>query len=109
MKNTVRIMYTIVFSLNFLTAIELTVARHLIVGAAKLNQHKKILTSKFGSNDMLPWKRGSSFVSTNDKKLWTPSRLMWFDQVRPLRVLHGNDDPDDSISRTASRKLTETM
>ena len=54
MENTQRvwIMYTIVFSLNLLTVNELTTERHLIVGAAKLEQHKGILTSKFGSKDM---------------------------------------------------------
>ena len=52
-------MYTIVFSLNFLTVNELTAERHLIIRAAKLNQHKGILkTSKFGSKDMLLWNRG---------------------------------------------------
>ena len=59
------IMYIIVFSLNFLTA-----ERHLILGTAKLNQHtyfKDFLTSKFGSKDMLLWKR--DFVSTEDDNL----------------------------------------
>ena len=70
-------MYTIVFSLNFLTVNELTTERHLIVGAAKLNWHKGILTSKFGYNLMLLWKRGSAFVSTDDEKLWIPSRIIW--------------------------------
>ena len=40
--------FIIVFPLNILTA-----ERHLILGAAKLNQHKGILTSNFGSKDML--------------------------------------------------------
>ena len=60
------IMY-IVFSLNFLTVKELSTEKHFIVWAAKLNQHryfKGIMTLKFGSKDMLLWKRGSSFVST---------------------------------------------
>ena len=60
--------YTTVRSLNFLTVNELTAERHLIVGAAKLNQHKGILTSKFGSK-YVAWKRGSAFVSTEDEKL----------------------------------------
>lgn len=52
-------MFIIVFSLNFLAANELT---NLIVQAAKLNQlitFKGILASKFGSKDVLLWKRGS--------------------------------------------------
>ena len=46
--------------------------RNFIVWAAKLNQHicfKGIMTSKFGSNDMLLLKTGSSFVSTEDENL----------------------------------------
>ena len=62
------IMYIIRFSLNFLTT-----ERHLILGAAKLNQHKGILTSKFGFKNMLLWKRGSAFVFTEDENLWIPS------------------------------------
>ena len=80
------IMYIIVFSLNFLTVNELSTERHFIVWAAKLNQHvyyKGIMTSKFGSKDMLLWKRGSSLVSTEDENLWIASRLVWFDGTRP--------------------------
>ena len=57
---------------------------------AKLNQHiysKGILTSKFGSKDMLLWKRVSAFVSTEDENLWILSRLMWFDGSRPPEML----------------------
>ena len=75
-------MYIIVFSLNILTA-----ERHLILGTAKLSQHiyfKDILSSNNGSKDMLLWKRGSSFVSTEDENLWIHSRLMWFDEPRSL-------------------------
>ena len=71
------IMYIFVFSLNFLTA-----ERHLFLGAAKLNQHKGILTSKFASKDMLLWKRCSSFAAIEDKMLSIAFRLMWFDQGR---------------------------
>ena len=70
-------MHIIVFSLNFLTS-----ERHLFLGAAKLNLHKGILTSKFASKDMLLWKRGSAFVSTENENLWIHSRLMWFDGPR---------------------------
>lgn len=60
------------FSLNFLTVNELSTERHFIVQVAKLNQHiyfKGIMTSKFGSKDMLLWKRASSFVFTEGRKL----------------------------------------
>ena len=60
------------FSLNFLTVEELSTRRHFIVWTAKLNQHvyyKGVMTSKFESKDMLRWKRGSSFVSTEDENL----------------------------------------
>ena len=62
---------------------ELSTERDFIVQAAKLSQHKGTLTSKFESKDMLLWKRGSAFVSTEDKNLWIPSRLMWFDEQDP--------------------------
>ena len=69
-------MYTIVFSMNFLTA-----ERHLIPRTAKLNRQiylKVILISNYGSKDMLLWKRGYTFVSTEDENLRIPSRLLWF-------------------------------
>ena len=49
MKNTESLDYIYYF-------FKMTTERHLIMGAAKLNQHiyfKGILTSKFGSKDML--------------------------------------------------------
>ena len=57
---------------------ELTTNRSLVVGTAKLNQHEGILTLKFGSKDMLLWKRGFAFVSIEDERLWIRSRLIWF-------------------------------
>ena len=74
------------FSLNFLTVNELSTETHLIVQAAKQNQHvyfKGILTSEFGSKDLLLWKTVSAFVSTKDENLWTSPRLMWFDGSKP--------------------------
>ena len=60
MENSQRVwIMFIAFSLNFLTVKELSTERHFIVWAAKLNQHvyyKGIITSKFGSKDMLLWK-----------------------------------------------------
>ena len=76
-------MYIIVFSLNFLTVKELSAERHFIVWAAKLNQYKGILTSEFESKDMLLWKKGSCFVSTEDENLWINYRLIQFDGPRP--------------------------
>ena len=62
----------IVFSLNVLTVEELSTERQFSVWAAKLNQHvycKGIFTSEFGTKDMVLWKRGFSFVSTEDENL----------------------------------------
>ena len=53
----------------------------MVLGFTKLNQHKGNLTSKFGSKEMLHWKRDSAFVSTEDENLCIVSRLMWFDQA----------------------------
>ena len=61
---------------GFLTVNELTAEKYLIVKAAKINQHKGILTSEFGTKDMFLWKRNSSFVSTEDENLWIHSRLI---------------------------------
>ena len=54
--------------------------------AAKPNQnvyYNGILTSEFGSKDMMLWKRGSSFVFTEDETLWIASRPIWNDKPRP--------------------------
>ena len=74
MENSQRvwIMYIIVFSLNFLTVKDLSTEGHFIVWVAKLNQkvyYKGVLTSEFGSKDMVLWKRCFSFVSTEDENL----------------------------------------
>ena len=66
------IMYIIVLSLNFLTVKKLSTKRHFIIWTAKLNQHiyfKGIMTSEFGSKNLLLWKRGSSFVYTEGKPI----------------------------------------
>ena len=79
------ILCIIVFSLILLTVKELNAEKHFIIWAAKLNQHvyyKDILTSKFGSKDMMLWKRGSSFVFTEDETLWIASRPIWYDTPR---------------------------
>ena len=86
MENSQRvwIMY-IVFSLKFLTVKELSTERHFIIWAAKLNQngfHKGIMTSKFGSKNMMLW-RGSSFVFTENETLWIASIQIWYDRPPP--------------------------
>ena len=86
MKNSQRvwIMY-IVFSLKFLIVKELSTERHFIIWTAKLNQngyHKGIITSVFGSKDMILW-RGSSFVFTEDETLWIASIPIWYDRPCP--------------------------
>ena len=59
-------MYIIVLSLDFLTVNKLSTEKYFIVWIAKLSHHKGILISKFKSKDMLFWKRGSSFVFTDE-------------------------------------------
>ena len=81
------IMNIIVFSLNFLTLKEQNTERHFFVWAAKLNQHKGILTLKFECKVMLLWRRGSSFVFIEDENLWIKKRLMWSDGPKPLESL----------------------
>ena len=64
---------------------ELSTERHFIIWAAKLNQngfHKGIMTSGFGSKDMMLW-RGSSFVFTENETLWIVSIPIWYDRPRP--------------------------
>ena len=56
--------------------------RHLILGTAK----KGILTLKYGPKDLMLWKRGSAFVSTEDENLWIHCKFMWFDSPRPLEM-----------------------
>ena len=78
-----------VFSSNCLTLKELSIERSFIVWAAQLNQHvyyKGIMTSKFGSKDMMLWKRGS-FVFTEDETLWIASRPIWHDRSHPPEKL----------------------
>ena len=72
------ILYFIMLSLNCLNAEERARAakRYLFINAAELIQHRyfeNTLTSKFGSKDMILWKRVSSFVFTEDETLWIAS------------------------------------
>ena len=41
------------------------------------------MPSKFKPKDKLLGKRISNFISTENERLWIPSRLMWFDRARP--------------------------
>ena len=86
MENSQRVwILYIMYSMNFLTVKELITERHFIIWAAKLNPngyHKGIMTSEFGSKDMLLW-RGSSFVFTKDETLWITSIPIWYDRPRP--------------------------
>ena len=91
MENSQRILVLciIVFSLIFLTVKELSTERHLTIWAGKANQHvyyKSILTSKFGSKNIMPWKSGSSFVFI-DETLCFPSRPISYDRPRPSENL----------------------
>ena len=86
MENSQRVLILyIVFSLKFLTMKELRTERHFIIWAAKLNQngyHKGIMTSQFGSKNMILWKKGSSFVFTEDETLWIASIPIWYNRPR---------------------------
>ena len=92
MENSQRvwIMY-IVFSLKFLIVKELSTEKHFIIWAAKQNQnrfHKGIMTSEFGSKDIILWKGGPSFVFTEDETLyWIVSRPVWCDLPCPPEKL----------------------
>ena len=80
----------IVFSLEFLTVKELNTERHFITWAAKLNQngfHEGIMTSEFGSKDMMLWKGVSYFVFTEGESLWISSIPIWYDGPRPSEGL----------------------
>ena len=91
MENTQRvgILYVIVLSLNCLSTEEgaTTDKRHLIISAAGIIKYicfENALTSKLKSTDMLLWRRGFVFVSTENERLWIHSwlRKIKFDQRR---------------------------
>ena len=89
-------------SLNFLNAEEGATAakRYLFINAAELIQDsyfENTLTSKLKSKDMLLWRRGFAFVSTENEKLWIYSeqRKIRFDQGRSSEKSPiGTDSPD---------------
>ena len=89
MENTQRILILyIMLSLNCLNAEEGATAakRYLFINAAELIQDRyfeNILTSKFGSKDMILWKEGSSFVFTAVETLWFASIPIWYDRPHP--------------------------
>ena len=88
MESTERIwiLYSIILSLNRLTAEEIaTTVKTNAAGLIQFIYFKNALTPKFKSKDRIPGKRISISVSIENEKLWIPSRLMWFDQGRPLK------------------------
>ena len=66
---------------------ELNTEKHFTVWAARINHHvyyyKCIMTSEFGSKDMILGKRDSSFVFTEDETLWIASIPIWYDRPHP--------------------------
>ena len=77
-------MYAVLLALNCLTAEKITTTDQRNAAALiQIIYFKNSLTPKFKSKDKLLGKRISNFVSTENEKLWIPSRLMWFDQARP--------------------------
>ena len=57
--------------------------RYLNLGTPK----KGILNLKYGPKDMMFWKRGSVFVSTENESLRVYLRFMWFESPRPPEML----------------------
>ena len=84
MESTERIwiLYDIILSLYELTAEQIITFKRNAAGLIKFIYFKNALTSKFKSKDKLLGKRISIFISIENEKLWIPSRLTWFDQVR---------------------------
>ena len=68
-------MYDMLIVLSF---VFWTGERHLILGTAK----KGILTLKYGLKNLMFWKGGSVFVSTDDESLRIYSIFMWFESLR---------------------------
>ena len=92
MENTRRILilFAIMLSLNCLNAEEGETAakRYLLINAAKLIQDRyfeNTLASKLKSKNMLLWRIGFAFVSTENERLWIylELRKVIFDQGRP--------------------------
>ena len=73
-------MYVMLIVLSF---VFWTGEKHLILGTAK----KGILTLKCGPKDLMFWKRGSVFVSTENESLRIYLRFMWFESPRPPEML----------------------
>ena len=104
MENTQRILilYAIMLSFNCLNAEEGATAakRYLRINDAESIQERyfeNTLASKLKSKGMLLWRRGSAFVSTENKRLWIYSELrkITFDQGRPPeKSPTGIDGPD---------------
>ena len=74
--------------------------RYLLINAAELihdRYFENTLTSKLKSKDMLLWRRGFAFISTENERLWISSELrkIRFNQGRPPEKSPiGTDVPD---------------
>ena len=73
-------MYIMLFVLSF---VYWTGERYLNLGTAK----KGILNLKYGPKDLMFWKRGSVFVSTENESLRIYLRFIWFESPRPPEML----------------------
>ena len=73
-------MYIMLFVLSF---VYWTGERYLNLETAK----KDILNLKYGPKDLMFWKRGSVFVSTENESLRIYLRFMWFESPRPPEML----------------------
>ena len=80
-------------TLNYFNANEkgtTTAERHWIIEqSSELNQpfyFKDVLTTQWKPGDMIHWERGFALVSTEEEKLWIPSKLIkvWFEEEKPL-------------------------
>ena len=78
----VLIPYGALLTLNCLNTEEQTAAPErfwIVEGTAELNQliyFRDVLTLKWKPEYVLCWGRGYAFVSTGNKKLWIPSKLI---------------------------------
>ena len=69
--------------LNVLSFVFWTGEKHLILGTAE----KGILNLKYGPKDLMFWKRGSIFVSTENESLRIYLRFIWFESLRHPEML----------------------
>ena len=77
------ILYAVLLSLNCLTAEEITTDKKKCCWNNSIYIFKKCFDTKIYIQGQVTGKRISIFVSTENEKLWIPSRLIWFDEARP--------------------------